>query len=99
MATTAKTAKKKTAAKKKTVAKKASAGKGSDAQKLQEIIGKAMKDKKFAGLLARNPRKVAADHGLSKATAALMHKGTKLRGELSAVAKKLHKGGLEYQSV
>jgi hypothetical protein len=97
MATTAKAAKKSKTAKRKTAVKKA--GKVSDAQKLQEIIGRAMKDKKFAGQLARNPRKVAADHGLSKATAALMHKGSKLHGELSTVAKKLHKGGLDYQSV
>jgi hypothetical protein len=69
-------------------------------QKVHEIIGRALTDKKFADALTRNPRKVAADYELDKETTELMHKGVKLRGELHAVAKKLHKGGgLEYQSV
>jgi hypothetical protein len=92
MAKTAKTAKPKTA--------KTKAGAVSETQKVHEIIGRALTDKKFAGTLTRNPRKVAADYKLSKQTADLVHRGVKLRGELHTVAKKLHKGaGLEYQSV
>lgn len=73
---------------------------GKDTQKVHEIIGRALTDKKFAGALTRNPRKVAADYGLEKESAELLHKGIKLRGELHAVAKKLHKGSsIDYQAV
>jgi len=79
---------------------KTSKATGADTHKIHEIIGRALTDKKFADTLTRNPRKVATDYGLEEESANLLHKGVKLRGELHAVAKKLHRGSsLDYQSI
>jgi hypothetical protein len=82
------------------MAKKKTKGKSPVNRKLQEIIGRALTDEKFAKALVRSPQSALAEYELDKSTLALVERGIKLRGELDQVASELQEGfGIEVQSI
>lgn len=75
-------------------------GTAADNRKLQEIIGRALSDKKFLDTIVKNPQRALASYELDKQTLAMIERGVRLRGELEEVAEALHDDfGIEVQSV
>jgi uncharacterized protein YfcZ (UPF0381/DUF406 family) len=63
-----------------------------DTKKLQEIIGRAMTDKKFLAALKKDARRTLADYQLEKATLAKIEQGLKLQAQLEGVEEQLAEG-------
>ncbi len=71
-----------------------------DNRKLQEIIGRALTDKRFLDGIVKNPGRALASYELDRDTLSLVERGVKLRGQLEGVAEMLHgEYGIEVQSV
>ena len=71
-----------------------------DSVKLQEIIGRALTDQKFAKRLNEKGVTALAEYNLDKNTLALVQRGLKMRGELDRVAAQLEEDfGLKYQAI
>ena len=69
-----------------------------DSKKLQEIIGRAMTDKKFLAALKKDARRALADYQLEKATLAKVEQGLKLQAQLEGVEEQLAEGfGIQVQ--
>jgi hypothetical protein len=66
-----------------------------DTQKVQEIIGRALTDKKFLTSLKKDPRKTLAKYALAPASVALIEKGLKLKVQVEKLEEQLadHFGG------
>lgn len=56
-----------------------------DVRKVQEIIGRAMTDKKFLAAVSKNARTTLASYKLEKATLAQIEKGIKIKAQTDAL--------------
>ncbi len=71
-----------------------------DTVKLQEIIGRALTDQRFAKRLSEKGAAALAEYTLDKNTLALIQRGLKLRGEIDSIGAELEADfGLKVQSV
>jgi hypothetical protein len=82
------------------MAKKAGKPSQIDTVKLQQIIGRALTDQKFAKRLSEKGALALAEYELDKDTLALVQRGLKMRGEIDSIASELEEDfGLKYQAV
>ena len=63
-----------------------------DTKKGQEIIGRAMTDKKFLTVLKKDARKTLAGYELETATLVQIEKGLKLQAQLEGLENQLAEG-------
>jgi regulator of replication initiation timing len=69
-----------------------------DTRKLQEIIGRALTDKKFLTALKKDARKALSSYQLEAATVAQIEKGLKIQAQVDALEDQLAEGfGLQVQ--
>jgi hypothetical protein len=69
-----------------------------DTRKVQEIIGRAITDKKFLAALSKDARKTLASYELEKATLVQIEKGLKIKAQTDALDEQLAKDfGLHVQ--
>jgi hypothetical protein len=82
------------------MAKKSAKTREIDTVKLQEIIGRALTDQKFAKRLSEKGASALAEYNLDKNTLALVQRGLKLRGEIDSISTQLKADfGIEVQSI
>ncbi len=82
------------------MAKKAGNMREIDTVKLQEIIGRALTDQKFAKRLKEKGTGVLAEYKLDRNTTALIQRGLKLQGEIERLGSELEEDfGLKYAAV
>jgi hypothetical protein len=82
------------------MAKKSDKTREIDTVRLQEIIGRALTDHKFAKRLSEKGASALAEYNLDKNTLALIERGLKLRGEIDSIGSQLEADfGIEVQSV
>jgi len=60
-----------------------------DTQKVQEIIGRALTDKKFLTALKKDARKTLAKYELETATLVQIEKGLKIKAQVAALEEQL----------
>jgi hypothetical protein len=63
-----------------------------DIKKVQEIIGRALTDKKFLAAVSKNPRKSLASYKLETATLAQIDKALKLKAQVEVLDDQLAEG-------
>jgi hypothetical protein len=63
-----------------------------DTRKVQEIIGRAMTDKKFLAALSKNPRSLLAGYKLEKATLVQIERALKIKAQTEALDEQLAQG-------
>jgi hypothetical protein len=69
-----------------------------DTKKVQEIIGRALTDKKFLTALKKDARKTLARYELETATLVQIEKGLKIQAQVEALDDQLEEGfGLHVQ--
>lgn len=69
-----------------------------DIRKVQEIIGRAMTDKKFLAAVSKNARTTLASYKLQKATLVQIEKAIKIKAQTEALDKQLTQDfGIEVQ--
>jgi hypothetical protein len=82
------------------MAKKSDNTREIDTVKLQEIIGRALTDRKFAKRLSEKGAAALTEYNLDKNTLALVQRGLKLRGEIESISTQLESDfGIEVQSI
>lgn len=82
------------------MAKKTAKTRDIDTVKLQEILGRALTDQRFAKRLREKGTAALAEYKLDRNTLALIQRGLKLRGEIDEIAAQLEEDfGLKYQAI
>ena len=74
------------------MAKKETGVSKADTKKLQEIIGRALTDKKFMTALKKDPRKALASYKLEASSLVQIEKGLKIQTQVEALEDQLADG-------